>query len=98
MELATYDYLWANSIKPKIDRMLSSDDDIFFVEGQVKEKIWLTYEDYKNKVHTYMLDPDGRIDRHKVASVLLYSIIANKPFEFYPLYCLTLTQKVIITE
>jgi len=28
-----------------------------------------------------MHNPDGRIDRHKVASVMLYSIISNKPFE-----------------
>ena len=28
-----------------------------------------------------MQDPDGRIDRHKVASIMLYSIIANKPLE-----------------
>jgi hypothetical protein len=28
-----------------------------------------------------MRNPDGRIDRHKIASVMLYSVIANKPFE-----------------
>jgi hypothetical protein len=28
-----------------------------------------------------MHNPDGRIDRHKVASIMLYSIIINKPFE-----------------
>ena len=81
MDLTTYEKLWTESIKPKIDRMLSVDEDIFFVDGQVKEKIWLTYEDYKNKVHSYMRNPDGRIDRHKVASVMLHSIIINKPFE-----------------
>ena len=81
MDKTIYEKLWVQSIRPKIDRMLLSDDSIFFIDGQVKEKIWLTYEDYKNKVHTYMHYPDGRIDRHKVASVMLYSIIANKPFE-----------------
>ena len=81
MDFTTYDRIWEKSIKPKIDRMLLVDDDIFFIGGQVKEKIWLTYEDYKNKVHSYMHNPDGRIDRHKVASVILYSIIINKPFE-----------------
>jgi hypothetical protein len=81
MELAVYEKLWACCIKPQIDRMLSADADIIFTEGQVKEKIGLTYEDYKNRVHTFMRDPDGRIDRHKVASVMLYSIIINKPLE-----------------
>jgi hypothetical protein len=81
VDRAIYEKIWEKSIKPKIDRMLLADDDIFFIGGQVKEKIWLTYEDYKNKVHSYMQDPDGRIDRHKVASVMLYSIIINKPFE-----------------
>jgi hypothetical protein len=61
--------------------MLAEDNDLLFIGGQVKEKIWLAYEKYKNNVHTYMHNPDGRIDRHKVASVMLYSIIANKPFD-----------------
>lgn len=81
MEFAFYEKMWSDSIKPKIDRMIADDDDLLFTEGQIKEKIWYTYEDYKNKVHTYMRNPDGRIDRHKIASVMLYSIIANKPFE-----------------
>ena len=81
MDKITYERIWEQSIKPKIDRMLSSDDSIFFIGGQIKEKIWLTYEDYKNKVHSYMQNPDGRIDRHKIASVMLCSIIINKPFE-----------------
>ncbi|MCL2155590.1 MAG: hypothetical protein FWH53_08005 [Leptospirales bacterium] len=81
MDLITYEKIWNASVKPKIDRMLSSDDDIFFIGEQVKYKIWQTYEDYKNKVHSYMRNPDGRIDRHKIASVMLYSVIVNKPFD-----------------
>jgi len=81
MDFTIYEKIWKDSIKPQIERMLSNDDDILFKEEQTKEKIWLTYEDYKNKVHTYMYNPDGRIDRHKVASVMLFSIILNKPFE-----------------
>jgi len=81
MDLLTYEKIWANCIKPKIDRMKAADDDIFFVDGQVKEKIWRTYESCKNDIHTYMFDPNGRIDRHKVASIMLYSIIINNPFE-----------------
>ena len=81
MELATYEKIWENIIKPKIDSMLAKDADILLNGGQLKEKIWLTYEEYKNKVHSYMHNPNGRIDRHKVASVMLYSIIVNKPFE-----------------
>ena len=81
MDRPTYEKIWENCVIPKINRMLSADADIFFAEGQVKEKIWLTYEDCKNRVHSYMHNPDGRIDRHKVASVMLYSIIINKPIE-----------------
>ncbi|WP_461255610.1 hypothetical protein [Treponema sp. R80B11-R83G3] len=81
MDINTYERLWENIIKPKINEMLSNDDDIIFNDGQFKERVWLTYEEYKNKVHTYMHNPDGRIDRHKIASVMLYSIIINKPFE-----------------
>ena len=81
MDFAEYEKIWEQSIKPKIDRMSSSDDDILFIGEHVKEKIWLTYEDYKNTVHTYMYNPDGLIDRHKIASVMLYSIIINRPFE-----------------
>ena len=81
MELATYEKIWENIIKPKINSMLAKDADIFLNGGQLKEKIWFTYEEYKNKVHSYMHNPNGRIDRHKVASVMLYSIIINKPFE-----------------
>jgi len=81
VERTIYERVWTKSVVPKINRILASDNDIVFVEGQIKEKIWLTYESYKNRVHTYMHDPDGLIDRHKVASVMLYSIIDCKPFE-----------------
>jgi len=81
MDISTYEKFWTSSMKPKIDRMVFDDNDIFFIDGQVKEKIWMTYEEFKNKVHSYMHNPDGKIDRHKIASVMLYSIIANKPIE-----------------
>jgi len=81
MEYAFFERIWENSIRPKIDRMLATNGDIVFNEVQLKDKIWLTYENYKNRVHTYMHNPDGRIDRHKVASVMLYSIIINRPFD-----------------
>ena len=81
MDFPIYERIWERSIKPKIDRMLAADSNNFFVERQVKERIWRTYEEYKNAVHSYMHNPDGRIDRHKVASVMLYSVIVNKPFE-----------------
>jgi len=81
MEYIFFEKIWERSIKPKIDRMLSDDSDIVFNEVQIKERIWLTYEEYKNKVHTYMYNPNGLIDRHKIASVMLYSIILNKPFD-----------------
>ena len=82
MDFVTYEnQIWNIIIKPNIDRMLANDDDILFAGVQIKEKIWLSYEQYKNTVHTYMHNPDGKIDRHKVASVMLYSIIANQPFD-----------------
>ena len=81
MEFTTYERIWDYVIKPEINNMLAKDDDILFIGGQIKEKIWLTYESCKNSVHSYMHNPDGRIDRHKIASVMLYSIIINNPFE-----------------
>jgi hypothetical protein len=86
MDITVYESVWADIIKPTIDRMLAKDNDILFTKGQFKEQVWMTYENNKNKVHTYMHNPDGRIDRHKVASVMLYSIIANKPFDLKYLY------------
>jgi hypothetical protein len=78
VDFATYEnQIWNNIIKPKIDRMLADDNDLLFVNNQLKDRIWLSYEQFKNNVHTYMSNPDGRIDRHKIASVMLYSIIAN---------------------
>jgi len=79
MELAIYEEVWSKCIKPKIDSMLSEDNDIFLNGGPIKEKIWQTYQKCRNSVHTYMYDPDGLIDRHKVAAVMMYSIIVNKP-------------------
>ncbi|MCL2440551.1 MAG: hypothetical protein FWD14_02305 [Treponema sp.] len=82
MEYTKYEQeIWNKIINPKIVRMTSEDEDLLFIGTHVKEKIWLTYEKYKNSVHTYMHNPDGRIDRHKVASVMLFSIITNKPFD-----------------
>jgi len=82
VDFATYEkQIWNEIIKPKIDRMIANDNDLLFVDNQLKDRVWLSYEQYKNNVHTYMSNPGGRIDRHKIASVMLYSIIANKPFE-----------------
>jgi hypothetical protein len=81
MDKVEYEKIWNIIIYPKITRMTLINDEILFIEGQIKEKIWLTYEKCKNTIHTYMHNPDGRIDRHKIASIMLYSIIINKPFE-----------------
>ena len=39
MDISTYEKIWELSIKPKIDRMLASDNYIIYAGGQVKEKI-----------------------------------------------------------
>jgi hypothetical protein len=37
MNYQNYEEIWEKSIKPKIIRMLASDNNIIFIEGQVKE-------------------------------------------------------------
>jgi len=62
MDFVTYEnQVWNIIIKPNIDRMLANDDDILFSGVQIKEKIWLSYEHYKNTVHTYMHNPESLI-------------------------------------
>ena len=81
MEIDTYNLIWKNSIFPKVQKVLDYQKDVYYVGDHVKDKIWLSYEEIKNKVHTYMYNPNGRIDRHKIAAALTSAILNNKPFD-----------------
>lgn len=61
----------AENIKKKYERLNYKDR---------KNQIYNEYEKIREKSHQYLKDPDGLLDRHKVAAVLCFAIINNPPF------------------
>ncbi len=72
--------LWNKCILPKINKLAKDNTNINFKGDSIKDQIWSEYETLKGKVHTYLADKEGRIDRHKIASVMAYVVLKLAPF------------------
>ncbi|RHX89536.1 hypothetical protein DLM76_21230 [Leptospira yasudae] len=73
-----FDQLWEISFSPKAAG-LSSKYPNLKVNDSAKDDIFKVYEETRKKIHNYMVDPEGRIDRHKIASTVVYSILKILP-------------------
>jgi len=76
----TFDSIWLKIIEPEKNELLSKYPKHLYFDDRIKSAIWSKYEEERAKIHTLMSDSEGRIDRHKVASIIAYSIIELKPF------------------
>ncbi|MDE7432561.1 MAG: hypothetical protein K2N34_11710 [Lachnospiraceae bacterium] len=75
MDKNSYQKMWEIVIKPTIQDYKNRYSEIV-VSHNAKEAIWQEYITFnKHAKLTYMQDPDGKLDRHKVCACYMYAII-----------------------
>lgn len=79
MSPAKYTQLWEVAFIPKARELLTKFPNLRF-DPDCKDLIYGEYEATKDRLHNYMVDPGGLIDRHKIASTLIHSILKIQPF------------------
>ncbi|MCR9143390.1 MAG: hypothetical protein NXI24_14150 [bacterium] len=74
-----FDHFWGISFYPKVEKLLANYPNIRFDPGKAAQ-VYVRYEAIKDQIHDLMMNPDGRIDRHKVGSALIAAILEVLPF------------------
>lgn len=83
MKKETYDVLWKDGIKIKAEQIVNENSGTVVFDLQSKERIFKEYcklRDY-TKV-SFMRNPDGLLDRHKVCACLILAIVKSKPLVY----------------
>lgn len=83
MKKETYDVLWKDGIKIKAEQIVNENSGTVVFDLQSKERIFKEYcklRDY-TKV-SFMRNPDGLLDRHKVCACLIFAIVKSKPLVY----------------
>jgi len=75
MDRSSYDTIWENVIAPVVEMFQEHYSGITQTYN-AKEAIWQEYVKFNTHCKTnYMLDSQGRLDRHKVCACYMYAII-----------------------
>lgn len=83
MKKETFDTLWNNGIKPKSKEIVNNNVGIVTFDAASYERIFCEYNKLKDFAKiSYMRDPDGLLDRHKVCACLIIAIIKSKPLVY----------------
>jgi len=77
-----FDLFWEASWLPKIKKLESKFLKIEF-DYTLKDKVYEEYENQRDHVHSFMVVPDKRIDRHKVGAIITNVILQLAPFSEY---------------
>lgn len=80
MKIQTFNVIWKDGIVKKGKRIV--DDNIGKVEFDEKSKVRILKEYNKLRDYTkisYMRNPDGLLDRHKVCACLIIAIVKSSP-------------------
>ena len=78
---SSYDLLWSKGIAPLVQDYRSKISGLV-VCSDAKELIWENYVKFSQKCkNNYMIDPNGRLDRHKVCACYIYSIVKTHIIE-----------------
>ena len=79
----SYTYIWETLIEPQLLRYKESLDTCIILEENSKRLIWEEYINLNNYCRReYMVNPNGRLDRHKVAACYLIAIMHVSPIRF----------------
>lgn len=83
MKKETYEILWKDGIKVMAERIVKDNVGKVVFDSEAKERIFNEYcklRDY-TKV-SFMRNPDGLLDRHKVCACLILAIVKSKPMVY----------------
>jgi len=82
-----FNQIWEKVIVRQANKLLkeAQSNDLKFDESK-KESIRKRYDEINEALHKPMKNPDGKIDRHKVAAALAAAIILEAPFDSPLLY------------
>lgn len=83
MKKSTYNELWDNGIKCMAERMVRENAGRMTFDEQSKDVIFEEYcklRDYTKL--SYMRDPKGLLDRHKVCTCMILAICKMKPLQY----------------
>lgn len=79
----SYDDIWEKLIKPQLDKYKEVLGECVSIDNNIKDLIWKEYVVLNRHCKTeYMVDPNGRLDRHKVAACYLIAILHVNPIRF----------------
>lgn len=80
MEKNKFDQFWSAIVTDLFNKLNYENNDCFHLDQAKKKKVYELYEKKKNYIrNNYMENPNAKIDRHKVASSLMYAIVMVKP-------------------
>ncbi len=83
MNRETFDTLWNQGIKIKAKQMVDDNLGIVSFDNESKERILNEYNKLRDYTKmSFMSNPDGLLDRHKVCACLIYAIIKSKPLVY----------------
>ena len=77
-----YDDFWDNLFS-KIGLKIQEENSSITFQEDAKDKIWKSYENYRSEYKDkFSFKPEEKIDRHKIATILLCAIVVNRPFDY----------------
>ncbi len=83
MKKETFDALWNNGISIKAERIVDENKGNVVFDRESKERIFKEYNKLRDYTKiSFMQNPDGLLDRHKVCACLIYAIIKSKPLVY----------------
>lgn len=83
MKRETYDILWENGIKIKAEQIVRENSGNVVFDFMSKERIFKEYCKLRDYVKvSFMRNPDGLLDRHKVCACLILAILKSKPLVY----------------
>lgn len=83
MKKETYEILWKDGIKAKSEQIVNDNAGKVVFDSEAKERIFKEYSKLRDYTKiSFMRNPDGLLDRHKVCACLILAIVKSKPLVY----------------
>lgn len=83
MKEETFETLWRDGIKAKSEEIVEKNVGRVVFDTESKERIFREYTKLRDYTKiSFMRNPDGLLDRHKVCACLIYAIVKSKPLVY----------------
>lgn len=83
MKEETFETIWREGIKAKSEEIVERNVGKVVFDTESKERIFREYTKLRDYTKiSFMRNPDGLLDRHKVCACLIYAIVKSKPLVY----------------